>query len=209
MSAVPDRQAAVVLRDQQGAAYRSEVIESHPGVLMLRPPPNLPAEGAFALGTRLLVTWPDDRSLWVLPVVMIGIRPVEGVGLLVAEVSGESWREERRHYVRAAIPAALSIEYRLEAEAEPVTAEAELIDLSEVALRCVISPQHQRLCQPRTQVRVRVELSGDAFDIEGYVLLGKPTARLDLGLELVVLFDRPVPRVQELRRHLAAPTGEE
>ena len=40
------------------------------------------------------------------------------------------------------------------------------------------------------------------------MLLGKPTARLDLGLELVVLFHRPVPRVEQLRQHLGNLTSE-
>ena len=35
------------------------------------------------------------------------------------------------------------------------------------------------------------------------MLLAKPAARTDHGLEVVVLFDRPVPRVDELRRHIA------
>jgi hypothetical protein len=37
------------------------------------------------------------------------------------------------------------------------------------------------------------------------VLQGKATARQDLGLEVVVLFHRPVPRVEDLRRLLGNP----
>ncbi|MDQ1722560.1 MAG: hypothetical protein QOI26_2294 [Pseudonocardiales bacterium] len=200
MTDVPADGTAVVLRDQQGRAYRSEVARSQPGVLFLQPPPDLPAIGAFALGTRLLVTWPDETSLRVLPVMLLSVSTSGEVGLLAVQVQGVGWREERRRYARTNIDARLTIGY--DNGGQGVEASGELIDLSEAALRGVVAPEHQALCRPRTPVQARIELASDSFEIGGYVLLGKPTARLDFGLEVVVLFHRPVARVEDLRRHL-------
>ncbi|MEO6503043.1 MAG: hypothetical protein ABIQ09_14185 [Jatrophihabitantaceae bacterium] len=207
MTDVPADGTAVVLRDQQGRAYRSEVARSQPGVLFLQPPADLPATGAFALGTRLLVAWPDQTSLRVLPVMLLSVATSGEVGMLAVQVQGTAWREERRRYARANLDAKVSIAYTGPDE-QSVEAPGELIDLSEAALRAGVPPEHQALCRPRIPVRVRIELAGDHFDIGGYVLLGKPAARVDLGLEVVVLFHRPVERVEDLRRHLGNRGGD-
>jgi hypothetical protein len=198
MSGVPADGTAVVLRDQRGGAYRSEVAQSQDGVLFLQPPRDLPG-GAFPPGTRLLVAWPDETSLRVMPVLLLNAAG-DG-GLLAVQIQGAAWREERRRYARANLDARLTLGYD-GGDGQPVETTGELIDLSEAALRGVVPQDHQALRRPRTPVRVRIELADDSFDISGYVLQGKPAARLDLGLEVVVLFHRPVPRVEELRRHL-------
>ena len=87
----------------------------------------------------------------------------------------------------------------------PTGIAAELIDLSEVALRGILPPDYRDWFQPQIAVLVRLKLAGDQFDIPGKVLLSKPAAREDLGLEVVVLFDRPVTGVEQLRDHITAP----
>jgi hypothetical protein len=196
MTDVPADGTSVVLRDQHGSAYRSEVVRSQQGVLFLQPPQDLPG-GAFALGTRLLVAWPDERSLLVLPVMLL---TTGDPGVLAAQVQGTPWREERRRYARTTIDAKLTLGY--DANGQPASTACELIDLSEVAMRGVVPAAHQSLCQPRLPVRVRIDVDADTFNIKGYVLLGKPSGRVDLGLEVVALFHRPVDRVEDLRRHL-------
>ncbi|HEV2888041.1 MAG TPA: hypothetical protein VGX49_14090 [Jatrophihabitans sp.] len=206
MSGVPADGTAVVLRDQRGGAYRSEVVRSQPGMLFLQPPRDLPEPRTFPLGTRLLVAWPDQTSLWVVPVMLLSVTGSGETELLAVQIQGTAWREERRRYARTNIDAKLTIGYD-GADGQRVQTSGELIDLSEVALRGVVPPEHQALCQPRIPVLARIELASDSFEIGGYVLLGKPTARLDLGLEVVVLFHRPVDRVEDLRRHLGDLVG--
>jgi hypothetical protein len=200
MTDVPVAGTAVVLRDQHGQAYRSEVARSQPGMLFLQPPRDLPA-GALIVGTRLLVTWPDETSLLVLPVMLLSVDHSGEGDLLAVQIQGTAWREERRRYARARLDARLGISYA-RADGQRVETSGELIDLSEAALRAVVPPEHQALRQPRLPVRARIELAEDSFEIDGYILLGKPAARMDLGLEVVVLFHRPVARVEDLRRHL-------
>ena len=206
---MPEQGAIVQLRDQHGSAHRSEVVERSqqaPGTLLLAPPEDLPTDCPFSLGTRLLVSWPDDHSYWVLPVVLVELKPSGHQQLLVAEVDDDAWREERRQYARSTLDATVEIDTEVVDENDlpgPVGVAAELIDLSEVALRGVVPPEHRDWFAPQVPVTVRLMLSGDRFQIAGSVLLAKPAARLDHGLEVVVLFDRPVPRVDDLRRHIA------
>ncbi len=204
---MPEQGAVVQLRDQHGSAHRSEVLERDqqlPGTLLLAPPDDLAAP--FSPGTRLLVSWPDDHSYWVLPVLLVELRPSGDHQLLVAEVDDDAWREERRQYVRSSLDATVAIDLEVVDENDqpgPVGVAAELIDLSEVALRGLVHPQHRDWFAPQVPVTVRLTLAGDRFELAGSVLLAKPAARLDHGLEVVVLFDRPVSRVEELRRHIA------
>ncbi len=197
------------LRDQQGNAHRSEVLQCHrdePGTLVLSPPADLPADHAFKAGTRLLVSWPEEGSYWVLPVLLVELRPDGDSRLLVAEVDDEAWREERREFVRSALDATVLVDFEVEdtdGVPGPRGVPAELSDLSEVALRCVIALEHRDWIQPHIPVTVRISLAGDQFELAAEILLAKPAARLDLGLEVVILFERPVARVEELRAHLA------
>lgn len=206
---MPEQGAAVLLRDQHGSAHRSEVVERDqqlPGTLLLVPPGDLPADRPFSLGTRLLVSWPDDHSYWVLPVRLVELRAAGEQRLLVAEVDDDAWREERRQFVRSTLDAEVEIDLEVVDENDvqgPTGVAVELIDLSEVALRGVVQPAYRDWFVPQVPVTVRLLLSGDRFQLTGCVLLAKPAARLDHGLEVVILFDRPVSRVDELRRHIA------
>ncbi len=203
---MPERGAVVQLRDQNGSAHRSDVLQVDtelPGTLLL----SSPADRPFDPGTRLLVSWPEENSYWVLPVLLVELRTTDGERVLVAEVDDEAWREERRQYVRSSLDAVVEIDFAapdVEGNPGPAGVATELIDLSEVALRGIVAPDYHDWFQPHIPVLARLKLSGDAFDIPGTVLLAKPAARLDLGLEVVILFDRPVTRVAELRAHISA-----
>ena len=208
MTRMPERAITVQLRDQQGNAHRSEVLESHPrlGTLVLSPPADRPTDRPFEPGTRLLVSWPEEGSYWVLPVLLVTLRASGPTPLLVVEVADDAWREERREYVRSSLDAEVLIDFEAEdseGDPGPRSVSAELIDLSEVALRGIVSQDYRDWLVAHMPVTVRLDLSGDRFRIPSSVLLAKPAARLDLGLEVVVLFDRPVERVEALRDHLA------
>jgi hypothetical protein len=210
MTRMPERGVSIELRDQHGNAHRSQVLESHPrlpGTLVLAPPPDRPADRPFEPGTRLLVSWPEDGTYWVLPVLLVTLRASGPTPLLVVEVADDAWREERREFVRSSLDAVVLIDFEAEdSEGDPGPRDvpAELIDLSEVALRGIVSKDYRDWLVPRMPVTVRLELGGDQFRIGSAVLLAKPAARLDLGLEVVVLFNRPVERVEQLRDHLAS-----
>ena len=78
-----------------------------------------------------------------------------GGGQLAVQIEGTAWREERRRYARTNLDATLTLGYD-GADGQGRLSSGELIDLSEAALRAVVPPEHQALCQPRTPVRVRI-----------------------------------------------------
>jgi len=205
---MPERGVDIELRDQRGSAHRSGVLESNPraGTLVLSPPADRPADRPFEPGTRLLVSWPEDNTYWVLPVLLVTLRANGPTPLLVVEVADDAWREERREYVRSSLDAEVLIDFEAEdSEGDPGPRDvpAELIDLSEVALRGIVSQDYRDWLVAHMPVTIRLDLAGDLFRIPSSVLLAKTAAQLDLGLEVVVLFDRPVERVEALRDHLA------
>jgi hypothetical protein len=212
MTRMPERGTSIELRDQHGSAHRSEVLECRrqpPGTLVLRPPADRPAERPFEPGTRLLVSWAEEGTYWVLPVLLVKLRTTGDAALLVTEVDDDAWREERREFVRSSLDARVLIDFEAEdSEGGPGPREvpAELIDLSEVALRGIVSQEYRDWLVPRMPVTVRITLGGDHFRISSSVLLAKPAARIDLGLEVVILFNLPVDRVEELRGHLGDRT---
>src|SRR3954449_1764272 len=134
MTRMPEQGAQVQLRDQRGGAHRSEVVECDqqlPGTLLLSPPEDLPADSPFSLGTRLLVSWPEDSTYWVLPVLLVELRPAGDQRLLVAEVDDDAWREERRQFARSTLDASVEIDLEVIDEQDqpgPVGVPAELID---------------------------------------------------------------------------------
>lgn len=187
----------VVVRDQQGGSFRSRVVGAAAARLTLSAPDGWPKQTPLANLTRLLVTWPHDRALWVLPVVLAEIACRDGAEQWTVEIDGDAWREERRRFARTTLPARLAIRF------DDVTLPGELVDLSEVALRCVLDHEHRQRYQPQAPVTALLELSGEQFEFDGRVLLAKATARADLRIEVVVLFDRPVKRQDALRKHLS------
>jgi len=142
----------------------------------------------------------------VLPVLLVTLRASGPTPLLVVEVADDAWREERREYVRSSLDAEVLIDFEAEdseGDPGPRAVPAELIDLSEVALRGIVSQDYRDWLVAHMPVTIRLDLAGDLFRIPSSVLLAKTAAQLDLGLEVVVLFDRPVERVEALRDHLA------
>jgi len=209
MTRIPELGTDIQLRDQQGSGHRSSVlaVDLDSGTLELAAPPDLAADQPFPPGTRLLASWPEDGAYWVLPVLLVEVRGTGADSRLVAEATDDSWREERRQYARTSLNATVEVDFELADEdgrPGPAAVPIDLIDLSEVALRGIAAADYRDWFQPRIPVTVRLTVPDDRFDIPAAVLLAKPAARLDLGLEVVVLFDRPVTRVEDLRRHLAA-----
>jgi len=192
---LPDEGASVVLRDQHGGEYRSQVLAVTPSAIKLAPPSDLNNVGE---GTRLLVTWPDRTALLVLPVVVNAVDTAEPAWHV--RIADDPWREERRRHLRRTLNASLQVWY--EAHGQEVSADGIVVDLSEAAVRCAVTNDHSELRVSATPVQLELHIDGDELKIDGYVLKGRPAARADLRLEVVILFERPVPDLEHLRKHL-------
>ena len=140
---MPEHGATVQLRDQNGSAHRSEVLQIHrdlPGTLLLSSPADRPADRPFDPGTRLLVSWPEENSYWVLPVLLVELRNTDGQSVLVAEVDDDAWREERRQYARSALDATVAIDFATpDVEGNPAPVASRPNSLTCPRSRCVAS----------------------------------------------------------------------
>jgi hypothetical protein len=207
VNAVPGVGTAVMLRDQAGGHYRSRVEAVEGASIVLHPPTGGVGERVMMPGTRLVVTWPDEQSLWVLPVILVVLQPTVDGAMLQVEINGEPWREERRQYRRSVVAADVLVRFTPTGDQpeapEPAAVPAALVNLSEVALRCALPAEHGHLYQPRMLVTVELGLPRARFVIPGYILQARLTGHDDLSYDVVILFDRPVDRIDRLRAHLA------
>ena len=123
MTRMPERGVDIELRDQQGNAHRSGVLESNrgrpaPWCSRRRPtvPPtgrSNPAPGCWSAGRRTTPTG-CCRCCWST------LRASGPAPLLVVEVADDAWREERREYVRSSLDADVLIDFEAEdSEGDP------------------------------------------------------------------------------------------
>lgn len=200
MVTLPEAGSGVVLRDERGGEYRSSVVTTAEQDLLLEPPLDFEE---VEVGTRLVVTWPDRGSVCFLPVVVtatdvVAITPSgPHRGTWQVRVSDIPWREERRRHVRLAIDASLEITYALGNVFQHVSAI--VVDLSQAAVRCAVPPEHKALRVSSMPVRLKIDIGSESFDTAGYVLTGRPAAREDLRLEVVILFEQALPGIERLR----------
>jgi hypothetical protein len=197
MNRQPEVGMAVILRDQSGGSHRGHVrslTHGHIGIVI-----DEGREQPFPLKARVLVTWPDDLGLVCLPSMVVQAPTGTNLSWIV-QVVGTPWREQRRRYLRAALSGTIRLRPTGTPAAEAV--QGHLIDLSEAGLRCAIDERHLDLREATTPVIVSLDLDDDDFELAGKVLYGRPVARQQLELEVVILFDRPVVQLDLLRRHL-------
>jgi hypothetical protein len=69
-----------------------------------------------------------------------------------------------------------------------------------------VSSHRPYLSTPATPIQVRITVDELSFTLSGKVLYGRPMARHDGMLEVVVVFDRPVAHAEQLRE-LTRRTG--
>ena len=108
----------------------------------------------------------------------------------MAEIVGEAWQEQRRQFLRAAIAGTVALS-PTPGSGVPDTqpAEGSLVDLSEAGLRCAVGSRREYLTMPTTPVTVRITMADLDLTLAGKILYGRPMARRDGMLEVVVVFD--------------------
>jgi len=192
---LPEPGSAVVLRDPDGGEHLSSIISHHVSTVLIGAPTNLPDAPS---GTRLLVTWEADNLQWCAPAV-IHSKDSDGATWELV-MSEDPWQEERRRYPRRIYNATIDLGY--EVDGLEYHADAKMIELSEAALRCAVREEHNALTVGTTPLSIVIIIEGDVFELTGYVLTGRPSLKENDRLEVVVLFERPVPGVERLRKHL-------
>ena len=203
MTRPPDTGGEIVLRDQTGGAFRGELDDLRGAFITVR----LFEDRArpFTQLEKMLVTWADGPGVNFLPVQLVDSP---GPATWIAEIVGEPWQEQRRQYLRAALSGTVSLSPAHPSAVQDIqTTEGSLVDLSEAGLRCAVGSRWPYLTTPTTPVTVRITVDELSFTLAAKVLYGRPMGRHDGTLEVVVVFDRPVPQAEllaELTRRAGA-----
>ncbi len=199
MAVRPEKSAPVVVRDQAANSHRARVEEASVGTLVFVT--EEAGFGQFTSGDRALVTWPDETALVCLPTVVLEVsRTPSGASRCVTQVVGEVWYEQRRKHLRGTVSGVAMVS--VAASEQPISAE--IVDLSEAAVRAAIDQREVALLQPGSAAAVELTLGEERFDLPSKVLSIRDTGRSDGRHEVIVLFDRPVAELERLRSVLQA-----
>lgn len=199
----PEINARVVLRDDE-RAFLSRVEDVAPGVLTVARPHDLPVEHDYVPGAELLVTWSCPRGIAVLPTRLVDTHVEGSLPLWSMAVIGDGWTEQRRQFVRVEATGALTLRGRGE-EAPIGTVRANLVDVSEAALRCAVDPATAaQVLVEDAEVTAGFRLGDREFALPARVAFRRPGERPNGQAELVVLFDEPVADADALRKEVFA-----
>ncbi len=209
---IPSVGVAVAVTDEDGDEHRSEVHAVSDEVLLLRRPAVLPTGAPLLIGAELVIAWDaGDSAVHKIRGRIVSMPTEEITRLWQVELSGESWREQRRRWPR--IPASGPVQVGEVVDEDrllpPREATGELVDLSEVACRFAVAASE--LWAGRRLARVRATFPAGAAQVSltGRVLTSAP-GRGDAGRQEVVLqFDSEPDATQQaalsvLREYLAS-----
>lgn len=196
----------VVLHDEDGGEHRSAV-HAAAGLLTVRRPATLAPGTPLLIGAEVLVSWSSgDNAVCKLRTRIDRIRYDGDLLLWDLAPLGEPWQEQRRRWSRAALTGPITVtEVAAEIRSLPPGVEhGELLDISEVALRCVIPVAAIWASRRNAQVLLSFALpDAGSLELTGRVL----TSRIRNGApdrrELVAQFEASAEQVEALRRYVA------
>jgi hypothetical protein len=213
MDSCPDINAPIVVRDLDGRTYPSRVEDVSTDALTIARPLNLPAEHPVDPGTEVEVGWTSWRGVTFLRGRLVRTRSEGAVRLWVLAITGESWREQRRDFVRTRAAGPVTLR-PLGCEPEADAVAGQLVDVSEAALCCTVEGRSASALADGAEVSVcfrfgdghgGVEGDGDGgFELRGRVSDRRPGIRSASLLDLVVTFDDPGRAADRLRREIFA-----
>lgn len=199
MDGTPDINERVTLRMPTGAEYDSRVEGRAGQRLTVARPLDVAVEDDPPPGDGLLVCWLVPRGVQVLPCAMAGTRREGRVALWDVEVAGEAWREQRRAFVRAALPGTATVSW-LGARRRDLV-RATVVDVSEGGLRCRTESPTLERAEPGIPVDVALEVAGRRFDLAAQVVrVHPPDTRTGGQWECVLAFVDAGRTGDELRK---------
>jgi hypothetical protein len=204
---LPDVGVFVTLEDEDGGEHRSQVQALDPPRLTLIRPDALAAGSALLVGAEVILVWASGSVAVNKTHSRIAtMRNANGARLLDLEVQGPSWREERRHWVRVAVNGPVEIGEVADRtrSVAPRTATGELLDLSEVAVRCAVDANAIWACRRNARVRAAFALDGDGIELNSRVIASKVSTQDAARREIVLRFDDPSPVLDLLRSYVLA-----
>lgn len=206
---LPQPGVGVVLQDEDGGEHRSAV-HATAELLTVRRPAALAPGTPLLIGAEVLVSWSSGDAVRKLRARIDRIRYDGDLLLWDLAPIGEPWQEQRRRWSRADLTGPITVtEVAAEARSLPPGVEAgELLDISEVALRCVIPAGAIWASRRGARVRLSFALPDRASPDRTYELIGKVlTSRIPAGTpdrrEVVAQFEASPEQLDSLRRYVA------
>ena len=199
MSEMPAILQLIMLRDDLGQEFASRVEDVGDGMLTVARPLDLPAEHRFDVGSEVFTTWREPTGVEVRPGRLREVRREANVSLWDIELTGAGWREQRRSFVRAAVPGRVTVRWTA-ADGGAGVASGALLDLSEAGMRCMTTAAELVTVEAAgTPLKIELETAEKSFALVGEVLRGMPD-REPGSWQLVVVFTDPGKAADDLRR---------
>jgi PilZ domain-containing protein len=203
---LPQPGVGVELRDEDGGEHRTVVQAVADGLLTVRRPAALPPGVPLLIGAGLLVSWSSGENAVAKVAARITAIRYDG-DLLLWDLGllGEPWQEQRRRWVRVALTGPITVtEVVDEARTLPPGVEhGELLDISEVALRCVIPAGAIWASRRNARVSLSFALPDQQLELVGRVLTSRIPAGTPNRREVVAQFEPDPAQTEALRRYVA------
>lgn len=209
---LPQQGAGVVLQDEDGGEHRTLVHAAATESLTVRRPAALAPGVPLLIGAELVVSWSSgDNAVGKVRARIAAIRYEGSLLLWDLALVGEPWQEQRRRWVRVEVTGPITVtEVADESRTLPAGVEhGELLDISEVALRCVIAAGAIWASRRNARVQLSFSLRDEAFELAGRVLTSRIPAGTPSRREVVAQFESAPEQVESprqlesLRRYIA------
>jgi hypothetical protein len=204
---LPQAGDRVVLEDEDHGEHGSSVHASLPELLTVRRPAELAPGVPLLIGAELVVSWSSgNNSVGKVRARISAIRYDGDLLLWDLGLLGEPWHEQRRRWERVELTGPITVtEVVDETRALPAGVEhGELLDISEVALRCVIPAGAIWASRRNARLRLSFVLWDEPFELDGRVLTSRIPPRTPSRREVVARFEPEPEQVEALRRFVGS-----
>jgi c-di-GMP-binding flagellar brake protein YcgR len=207
---IPEVGDPVAIRDEQGRTYRSRVEDVDADVITVAQPVDLPVLEPYIEGDELLLTWTRADGVSVLAAHLAAVRTERTIRLWDLLPTGQSWTEQRREHVRVPAGGTMIVQAIGENSATdepaepPLPLKAQLVDVSEAALRCTLAPgQDDEGLAEGVPVSTRFSVRGSEFEVPGVILRRQEGERPE-PTRLIVRFEHSERVADALRKEVFA-----
>jgi hypothetical protein len=204
---LPQPDDGVVLQDVNHGEHRSSVYASAPQLLTVRRPAELTPGAPLLIGAELVVSWSSGvDTVGKVHARIAATRYQDDVLLWDFALLGEPWSEQRRGWVRLQVSGPITVTQVVqEGLTLPGAVEhGDLLDISEVALRCAIPAGAVWASRRYARIRLSFALDEQGLELAGWVLTSRIPPGTPGAREVVAQLE-PAPRQAEvLRSYIAA-----
>lgn len=204
---LPQAGVGVDLQDEDGGAHRTVVQAVADDLLTVRRPAALAPGAPLLIGAGLLVSWSSGENAVTKVRGRIAAIRYDG-DLLLWDLAllGEPWLEQRRRWARVALTGPITVtELVDEARSLPAGVEhGELLDISEVALRCVLPSGAIWASRRNARLRLAFALPDRDVELDARVLTSRVPAGTPDRREVVAQFEPDPEQTEALRRYVAS-----